>query len=109
MGRQRLAVQHTRVLQKLVVHLPKLSLPGRRLCRASGEGRPRVLPAKREMAENDAERALELVEQPNETWKCTSAVQTLEIGILHERDERRVGAADVVRVVYRRAEWWATE
>jgi hypothetical protein len=61
------------------------------------------------MAENDAERALELVEQPNETWKGTSAIQTLEIGILHERDERRVGAADMVRVVYRRAEWWAAE
>jgi hypothetical protein len=67
-----------------------------------------MLPAKGEVAEDESQRAAELVEVSNEERKRSDAIEALEVRVLDEGDEGVRCAPDVIVAVDRVAERWTT-
>jgi len=99
-GVEGVAMEHSHISKELVVHLPELPLPRRGLGGACGECRTGMFPAERKVAEDEAQSALELVEEPNEQRKGARAIQTLEIGVFDERHKSGTAAAHVIGIVH---------
>jgi hypothetical protein len=96
---ERFAVEHARVAKELVVHLPELALARRRFRRASREPRAGVLPPQRKVPEDQPESAAELLEIPDEEGEGAGAVETLEVGVFDDRDERGSLTSNVIGLI----------
>ena len=106
---QSLAMKHAWIAKQLVVHLPEFPLPRGSLRGSRGQRGPGVLPTKWKVTEYKPQRAAKLLEIPNEQRKSSHAVQTLEIRVLNERDERVRLAAHVVNGIGGHGQWRPAE
>jgi len=106
---QRLTMEHSGVSKELIMHLPEFPLSSRRFGGARGERGAGMLPAEREMSEDESQRPRELIQKPNEYGERPGAIQALEVSVFDHRDEGGGAPANVVGIGNGIRERWTTE